>query len=273
MTFPDPPLIGRPSVRAPAAGSEDGGTAPTSRAGGREPRAPRRGSRPRAVKSIRARRRRTHNEPPPGCGFRLLGEQEYLRLVDLWDTSADLVQAPGIPPAATPAGAVREGIDTSRDATVRARLRRRARLALAAVVGGLAAVLSVASQTSAPRDARHPTNLLARADRHVLPTRGVHATVAAVVDRPRRIASLSRSLRPPQAARRAHRHVFSRPVAPRAAAVVAARHTTTARRGSERQDTTARQHTRRPSAQEVRTQPAPRGVDRSRETADFTFER
>jgi hypothetical protein len=274
MTFPDPPLIGRLLDRAPVAGREDGGAAPQS------PRKrPGVTSSPtglpaeRAAPRVCASHARPHAHSARHAGFRVFTEQEYMRLVDLREAATGSVQSPHPPSAPTFKAAARTGSREVRFRASFARRSHRAFLTLAAVMGGgvAAALTASGGRVSAPRIARQLSEAGVATGRRAAPLArwraagdGLAATRASAAFRP----LVGRRLRIPSGRTRRVVHL-SPPTRHHAAAGTA--HVIVARRNSGAPATATRADHR---LREERRAGAPLiAADRSRETADFTFER
>jgi hypothetical protein len=200
----------------------------------------------------------------------VFSEQEYLRLVDLRDDAADPVQPHQVPRDAVYEAACPRGISEARISSTRRS--RRGLLAAVAIVGGglAAAVVAAVDQVSTPRIARQQAHRRTRTERRGVPPRSAQRLRGdSAVDRARRVARTlpARLLR--EAGRWAPRSARSPRPAQREVAVVGRE--IVARRGADAPPTPAK--TDREPRDEPGVGVSAVSVDRSRKTADFTFER
>ena len=275
MKFPDPPLIGRPSSRAPAVGREDGGTAPA-----RPRRRPGAASSPtllparRADTSTTRPRRLGPRRSSRGGGFRVFAEEEYMRLADVREAEADRLDPAAVSRAAARTAALRVRVEAAASASPRPARSRSGLLAVATVVGGalIGALVAVADQASTRHVARRRLGRDAGAQRRARPA-VAQSLVRTELDRRSRNPSGVLRSRPPRAAGRgrprpgrSRRRATRDLVAAGAAEPAKSRHSSRVLGSPPAAPAGGQPPASRPRVHKAST-------DRSHETADFTFER
>jgi hypothetical protein len=274
MKFPDPPLIGRSSSGAPAAGRKRGGTAlhcPRRRPGAAS--SPTRLPAARAVMSACRPRRRARGGSARGDGFRVFSESEYLHLVDLRDAGDDAPATAKAPYPVAATDGLRARVEPARFAHRPERRSQRGLLTAAIVGGGLAAALmAAAKQAAAPRPAYMQSVSRARAQRRdARPRSEPSAAHASVAGRPGTDAGALRAHHRSAGGGGPRRSIRSQR-RPRPAPVAAVAHAAPPRRRSQAPSTATAESARWP-AQKGRGAGALVRAHASRENADFSFER